>query len=335
MESIQNQRLLVRVARLYYKQDMTQAQIAERLGLSRQKVQRLLRKSREHGLVQITIRPIAGNYCDDERALEGRYGLRETVVVETTADEDQTVAAREVGAAAADYLMRIVRSAHRIVLSWGGTLLEMVNATCHYARPGLVGIEVVQGLGGLGDPNHEAHATELTRRLARHLEGRGLILPAPGLAGTSRAHKAFCSDPTVTDVLDKARSSHVAFMGIGAPRKDSLLIREGSILSWAEMTGLMDHGAVGDINLRYFDEDGKPLQSDLDKRVIGLTLRELKHIGHIVGVAGGQAKFRAVRAALRGQLIDVLITDHVTAQRLLSDREASKDRHGLRSARSR
>ena len=326
---MENQRLIVKVAGLYYEQDMTQAQIGERLGLSRQKVQRLLRKSRDEDIVHITIRPIMGSYCDYEKALEERYGLREAMVIETTAYEDQTVVARELGAGAAAYLMRVIRPNERIVLSWGGTLLEMVNACLHYPRLDLQEVMVIQGLGGLVDPNHEAHATELTRRLAGFLGGRGLILPAPGLAGSSRAHRAFCSDPSVVKVLAKARSSTIALMSIGTPRKESILIKEGTIVTWPELADLLKQGAVGDINLRYFDEHGQALASELDSRVIGLTLEEIKRIGHVVGIAGGVAKFKAIRAALEGKLIDVLITDDVTAERLLKASRSDK-----RSARS-
>jgi DNA-binding transcriptional regulator LsrR (DeoR family) len=106
-------------------------------------------------------------------------------------------------------------------------------------------------------------------------------------------------------------------MGIGAPRRESILVQEGNIVSWQELAALKDQGAVGDINLRYFDDRGQRVSSDLDNRVIGLTLDEIKKIDHVVGVAGGAEKFKAIRAALKGKLANVLITDHMTAQRLL------------------
>src|SRR5512142_3141540 len=98
MPTIDHQRLLIRVAQLYYLDELTQAGIAQRLRLSRPKVQRLLQEARELGIVQIAIRPITGIFADLERALEERFGLREALVVETTTYKDQSIAAREVGA---------------------------------------------------------------------------------------------------------------------------------------------------------------------------------------------------------------------------------------------
>ena len=87
-ETFNHTRLLIKVARLYYQEDMTQSQIAKRLCLSRQKVQRLLSQARDEGIVRITIKPIMGTNSDSENRLERRFGIREAVVVETSAYED-------------------------------------------------------------------------------------------------------------------------------------------------------------------------------------------------------------------------------------------------------
>lgn len=318
MPSLYHERLLIKIARFYYQEELTQAQIADRLRLSRQKVQRLLHEAREAGTVQFTIRPIMGIFADLERALEQRFGLREAVVIETSEYDDQTNVAREVGAGAADYSMRVVHPHDSIVISWGGTMLGMVNAlSAKPQREDIAEVAVIQGLGGLVDPNHEAHAADLTRRLAKCLGGSAYLLPAPGVAGTRSARNALYNDPHVAQVLQKARRATLAFMGIGAPRSDSILVQQGTIVKWDELTELTDRGAVGDINLRFFDERGQKVPSDLDDRVIGLTLDEIKQIGHVVGMAGGAAKLRAIRGALEGKLIHALVTDSSTAQRLL------------------
>ncbi len=321
MKATDLERLLIKVARLYYEHELTQAQISKQLRLSRQKVQRLLQQARDEGIVQITIRPLMGIFSNLESALEARFGLREAVIVETSAHEDQPTVAREVGAGAAEYLLRIVQPGDSIVISWGGSLLGMVNALFASPRRGDGGVTVVQGLGGLGDPTREVHAADLTRRLAQTLGGQAVLLPAPGVAGTVAARDAFYHDPYVRRVLEQAAVASLAFMGIGAPRHDSILVREGTIVTWPELAELKEQGAVGDINLRYFDKHGQAIRSDLDNRVIGLTLDEIRQIGHVVGVAGGAAKLKAIQGALKGKLIDVLVTDDVTAQYLLQDDE--------------
>lgn len=311
-------RLLVKVARLYYEQEFTQADIGHRLRLSRQKVQRLLSQARAEGIVQINVNPIMGTFADVETALAERFELQEAIVVETTAYDDQLVVAREVGAGAAEYLLRVIESNDTIVMSWGGSLLGMVNGVAaNRRREDLTGVTVIQGLGSLGDPNNDAHASDLTRRLARSLNGQAILLPAPGAAGSRATRDAFYHDPQVNQVLQMACAATMMFTGIGAPRPDSVLVREGNIVTWPELATLMEQGVVGDLNLRYFDEGGRKFSCELDDRVIGLDIDQMQAINLVVGVAGGLAKFRAIKAALRGKLVDVLVTDHVTATQLL------------------
>ncbi len=318
MLSADRERLLVKVSRFYYEHELTQSQISERLRLSRQKVQRLLKEAHQAGIVQITIRPVIGAFPELERKLEDRFGLQESVVIETTDFYDQFVVAREVGVGAADYLRRVVQSQDSLVISWGGSLLGLVNALSGGSRRAdLDGIRVIQGLGGLGDPNKEVHAADLTRRLAQVFRGEAVLLPTPAVAGTRKARDTYIEDPFVSNVLEQAKSANLAVMGIGAPRLDSILMREGRIVTEQDLETLKNNGAVGDINLRFFDENGKLVQSNFDRRVIGLTLDEIKRIERVIGVAGGAAKVSAIRGALAGRLVDVLVTDQITAQQVL------------------
>lgn len=321
-------RMLIKVARLYYQEDMTQLRIAKRLCLSRQKVQRLLSQARDQGVVRITIKPIMGANSDTEDRLERRFGLREAVVVETSDYDDQPTVSSEVGAAAAAHLLRVVKSRDRIVISWGTPLLGMVNSLIHSAKQNvaLKDVQVIQGLGGLVDPNNEVHASELTKRLAAALGGNAVLLPAPGAAGTRAARDVLYADPHVQETLRKACSANLAFVSIGAPRPDSILVQKGSIVTWPELEALKAKGAVGDISLRYFDSNGDLISSELNQRAIGLTLAQLKEIPHVVGIAGGAAKFKAIAGALNGKFLDVLVTDHITAQRLLAiDKESDSN----------
>ncbi|MCJ7558852.1 MAG: sugar-binding transcriptional regulator [Gammaproteobacteria bacterium] len=320
MNPSDHERLLVKVARLYYEHELTQADISKQLRLSRQKVQRLLQTARREGVVQISIRPLMGIFDEEERQIEGAFGLREAIIVETTAYNDHDTVTQEIGVAAAEYLLRVLQPNDTITISWGSSLREMVNALNTNANKNEVGgVRVVQGLGGLGDPTTEVHAADLTRRLAHILNGQAVLLPAPGITGSLAAGEAFLTDPHVQQALQTARSANLAFMGIGAPRRDSILIRRGTIVAWGELKTFKEHGAVGDINLRYFDINGRLIKTALNNRVIGLTLDEIRQIETVVGIAGGEAKYQAIHGAIRGRLIDVLVTDDVTARRLLED----------------
>jgi DNA-binding transcriptional regulator LsrR (DeoR family) len=315
---IDRRRLLIKIARLYYEENLTQAEISVRLRMSRQKVQRILGQSRDEGIVQIAISPITGIFSELERAVEARFGVTEALVVEAAAYDNQVAIAREVGAGAAEYLKRITRPGDKIVMSWGNSLLGMVNGLTSSTRLEVSGMSVIQGLGGLGDLNHEIHATQLVRRTASALNAQAVLLPAPAVAASPAARDAFYKDPYVAQVLNRARAADIAFVGIGSCSAESISVPEfWRAMTSATLRDLVHRGAVGSINLRYFDAAGKRIPSELDKAVIGLTLEELKKIPHVVGVAGGSAKLKPIRAALEAKLINVLVTDHVTAQELL------------------
>ena len=235
MEANAHNRLLVKLARFYYEDELTQSEIAGRVRLSRQKVQRLLREAKSNGIVQIGIRPITGIFSDLENGSEKSFGLREAVVVETSAHDQESTVVREVGAGAAEYLLRVVQSGDTIVISWGASLLNMLDALSLKPRIEVQHVKVIQGLGGLGDPNNDFHASELTRRLAKVLGGEAFILPAPGAAASQAARDALYNDPQIASVLERARTANMAIMGIGAPRPESILMRDGRIVTWPRL----------------------------------------------------------------------------------------------------
>ncbi|PWH15199.1 MAG: DNA-binding transcriptional regulator [Anaerolineae bacterium] len=307
-------RLLVKVSKLYYEEGLSQEEILARLHLSRSKISRLLQQAREAGIVQISVVTPKHLFSDLESRLERQFGLQEALVVESHAEDSPESLYRGLGIAAAGYLERSLNGFNTLGISWGATLNSMVAAI----RP-LTGFsgKVVQIIGGLGRPEAEVHATELCRRLARALHAQPVLLPAPGVVPTPQARQVLLADADVKRAVALFETLDLVFVGIGAPTPDSVLMRAGSILSADELALLRERGAVGDIALRFFDEHGLLVESEIDRRVVGITLAQLKQARRVVGVAGGPQKFQSIRAALRGGLLHVLITDSQTAEQLL------------------
>ncbi len=306
-------RLLSKVSRLYYEQKLTQQEIAHRLHLSRPKVSRLLQQAEEVGIVEIRIHVPPSVYPDLEGQLEQKFGLLEAVVVD--ADSASEGISRSVGLAAAEYLQRTIEEGDIIGISWGTTLYHMVNSL----KPVEVGnLHVVQLIGGLGAPEADVHVAEVCRRLAHVLNSRLTLIPAPGIVGSEDMKAIVMADNYVQSAFQQFASVNVAYLGIGMPTLDSVVMRDGNILTQADVDALLGSGAVGDIALRYFDANGAPIESELDKRVIGITLEALGRIERRVGVAGGVSKEKVVRAALRRRLVNVLVTDYGLAVRLLA-----------------
>ena len=307
-------RLLVKVARFYYEDGLNQDAITARLGLSRSKVSRLMAQARESGVVQITVVEPEDLFVDMESELQERFGLQEALVVGAQPGDAQGHVSRAVGSAAAGYVTRAISSRSTIGMCWGDTLRYMVSGMAAHRFPGA---EVVQIIGGIGQPDAEVHATELCRTMARALDCRLTLLPVPGIVADQRTREALLADVHVQRAVEAFDDLDIAFVGIGAPTTDSVTMRDGSIISRAELDDLLRKGTVGDIALRYYDVEGKCLESEINERIIGMTLEQIKRVPRVVGVSGGPQKVAAIRAALAGQLINVLITDSVTAEKLL------------------
>ncbi len=315
MARIDELRLMTRVARLYHESGVKQPEIAARLRLSQPKVSRLLRQAQDEGIVRILVRAPTGAHPDLELALEERFGLQDAEVVDVSSDEPERIN-RELGVAAAFHLEQTVRSGDVIgVSSWSATLLAMVDAM-HPVR-GLTDVRVVQILGGGGDPAAEGHATHLVRRLAHLLGAEATFLPAPGSVSSAQARRVLLDEPFVRQATALFDHLTVALVGIGGQQTSGLLASSGNVFSADELASVRDAGGVGDIGLRYLAADGRPVDTPLDARVIGIDLVQLRRVPRAIGVAGGRSKVPAIRAALLGGWVNCLITDRLSAEQLL------------------
>lgn len=309
-------RLIYKVSQLRYEQHLAQAEISKRLNLSPARISRLLKYARENGIVQTIVTPARGIYTQLEEKLESTFHLREAVVVGVDDAESPDAVTREIGSAAANYLIDNLQDGEKVGVTWGTALNAMVAAIrprycpkCH----------IVQIIGGLGSPTADEHVTGLCRRLAAALSCDMTLLPASGIVGSRRSKDVIMSDPYVKKALGLFPKLDIVFVGVGAPTPDSVLRRDGSIITDPELDALLKKGAVGDIALRFFGRDGKPIKSEIDERVIGITLDQLKAIKRVVGVSGGPHKKVAIRGALLGGFLDTLIVDRLTAESLIKE----------------
>ncbi len=305
-------RLLFKIAQAYYEHGLTQKQIGERYGLSRMKVSRLLKQARDLQIVQITLYPMEPVHADLEQRLEELFGLDEAIVV-TPEDDGPESIRRALGYPAAECLLRSLHENSRVTITWGSTLAAVVDAMPVESWPE---VQVVQGLGGLSGPGSPTNAVDLTRRIANRLRAKPLLLASPGYVGRKEVRDALMQVSAVVEVLGAATASDIALVGIGAPTEDGVVFRE-QILDEGDLERLTAKGMVGDIALCFFDKDGRPVADEVSNRLVGLNLEQIRNIPRVIGVAGGEGKVNAIRGALLGKLVDVLVTDAKTAQLLL------------------
>lgn len=309
---LQDARLLVRVAQMYYGLHLTQEQIGARLGLSRFKVGRLLDRAVRESIVRIEIVHPAARLVDLEEALVERLGLRAAVVADVVAEEDVTAAeelARAAVAGAAAAWLADTKPTGAIGVSWGRTMLALARRL----EPGWTGAtEIVQLNGATSRSATPTRAGEIVDAFASTTGGAIRLMPAPAIVGSASLRLALEADPSVGDTLEAARRAPFAVFSLGVPTPHSVLVESG-FLGDADRARLREAGAVGDVLGRFLTAHGRIALPDLDDRTVGLPLDELAAKPHAVGLAAGPARGPIALAAIRAGCVNVLVTDEATA----------------------
>jgi lsr operon transcriptional repressor len=303
---------LLRVAWLYYKDELTQDEIARRMSVSRASVGRMLDRARKVGLVSISINSDFLASFELSTRLCERFGLSEALVVPDYDGQPphQRALNSRLGLGGAQYLNTRLKPGGSIGVGWGDTVAKVMAAADLTA----VGATHMVTLTGGVDGYLQALA------LWRADDGDGItasVIPSPIVASTPRLAAALRAEPTIQQVLQLARNLQHAIVGVGTPAPDSTLVRNG-YLSAADARVLTEKGVVGDILGQFFDADGKVLDLPIHERRIGIELTDLHAIGRVVGVAGGAGKTAAILGALRGGYLNVLVTNESTARQLLA-----------------
>ena len=315
--------LLVQVSRMYYEQGLTQREIARATRLSRPTISRALDRAKRAGVVQIRILDPVGDLDALARTLAARFKLRDVVLADVDPDGQEsprTCVGRKVG----EYLQGLLRDGLTLGVTWGKTLQEMA-LTLKPAH--LADLTVVQMMGGLAVLEDSMETTRLAQELARILGGRAVQLLAPAFVAEPRARQNILATPAVRQATEFLRRLDAAVVGIGAVSPHVSLVERG-YLTAAEMVRYRRLGARGEMLLQFFDASGVPLEA-LNQRVVGMSLGQLRRVPVVVaGVSGPPEKSEAVLAALRGHLVNVLITDVQTARLVLqrADSEPSAAR---------
>lgn len=306
----------MRVAKMYHEHGIRQPQIAQQLHLSQAKVSRILQRAQKSGIVRVTVHAPLGGFFELEEALIQKYNLADAVVAETTSDDEAELLAT-IGAAAAAYLSDVLLGHERIgISSWSATLLATVNRMRDSRRQ--VADSVIQVIGGVGEAQAQVQATRLTEQLAEMTGAKPVFLPAPGFVSSPGLRQAILEEPYVKQASEAWRDLSILLAGIGSLEPSPLLRQSGNAIPQEDQADLLRLNAIGDVCLRFFDENGQAVDSKIDDRIVGIPTDLLRSVPRRIGVAGGVRKHSAIRAALRGEWVNVLVTDTGTAEALLN-----------------
>jgi DNA-binding transcriptional regulator LsrR (DeoR family) len=309
--------LMVRAAWLYHVGGLNQAETAERMGLTRARVNRLLAEAREAGHVTITIDDRLAGTLPQEDILAQAFGLEFCHVTPplgfsgAPGEMHRRLAFRAVGLAAANVLRRELarRRDLTVAVGWGRTLDSM---TRH-----LTGVEAPEArfisLMGSLTANATANPFEVIFDLTRRTGAIGMVLPVPFIVDTPAEREILLSQRVVASAVDIARAADLALVSLGDLSEETLLRRQGMISS-ADLRRLRASGAVADTTGRFYRADGSPVDDELNARILAVPLEELS--ARTVLLVAGVEKAAAAAAVLRSGEIRGAIIDGDTAERI-------------------
>ncbi len=319
IHNIDQLRMMTKVAHLYHNRGMVQSEISATLGISQARVSRLLSAAVEAQIVRTVVVPPIGLNSTLEEALEEKFGLLEVHVVDAVGETDGE-RSETLGRALANIFELLPLKDKTIgFTSWSRSMRKFVDSLARF--PHAKAKAVVELVGGIGEPGLQHEATTATERLAGLIDAQPMFLRVPGVVATTDVKRAILdSDGHARATLAAMDELDIALVGIGNLSFRSERVAEGNFFTQSQFDMVKGKGAVGEVDLRFVDENGKPVASKLDDLVIGVTLEQLKKAERRIGVAGGESKHLPALAAIRGGWVNVLVTDVETAEFLLAQK---------------
>lgn len=291
------------VARLHYQSDLSQIEIARRLGFSAATVSRLLKRAREEGIVRIEIQDLVPDE-DLSRELKKRLRLKSVALSDGAASSPLTGLAAPLG----ELLKSRLKQGSVLAVGWGRAVREVIRT----GLPRIPGVITVPATGGMQQPAPHFQISEFVRLAAEQLGGTPRFIHAPYLV-SSKAREALLNDPNIADQIALWDRIDVAIVGIGMPHAIDPVHASAATSDERALSNV-----AGDVIRHYFDADGKLLTWNGNDRLISVSVDQLRAIPSVIGVAVSTEKARAIVGAARAKLINALVTDIPTAEAILN-----------------
>ena len=311
-DEFENLRQIHTVLTFHFLEEMTQSDIATRLNLSPSKVNRLIRRGRELGMVKISIESPFQRLVDVESRLTEATGLGKVVVTPTVPGNPDTNL-QLVGRAAANELLETISDGDVIAIT-GGKAMSAVVANLTPDRT--FDVTVVPLTGGV-QGKYYTDVNHLATQLADRLGGSTMLLHAPLFAESREQRNTLMEVGSIREVFDLARTARVALVGIGSILTPGSSYYDLVPVPNPERELLLSGGACGEFLGHLIRDDGTVADFPLNSRLVALSPAELSTCPNTIGVAAGPQKVQPIRAALAGGLISSLVVDEETASSVL------------------
>lgn len=307
-----NLAMIVQVARMYYDEELSQQEIADKLKISRSSIAQYLRQAREFGIVRIEVVNPQDN-CEN-MALEIKKNTRlDHVHVVAGIHQYRELTMRAIASEAANYLEKTLIDGDVLGLAWGRTITRFAGLIAPSVPKQ---VEVVPLMGERDYTGSYSQINQIVLQTASAIGGTPYFLLAPMIVGSQKLRDDLISDSSIREVVQRWEKLTVTVIGIGAVPP-----QEGSIIYVGEryMQHMQDNGAVGDVCGRYFDIEGNLIDAEFYDRMISIDLDQLRKVKTVIAVAGGVEKTQAVLSSIKTGIYSVLVIDELLAQNILNN----------------
>lgn len=306
-----NNRLIIKICKLFYEDGLSQKDISLVLGISKPQVCRMLNYAKKNHIVEFTINNPYSNEFDLEEKLISKYSLKEAFVFNFSyKSSDEGI--EKLGECCAEQLDKYFTDNSTIGVMSGRTIASISNFAHKLTREGLMFVPLV---GNMGTTGHTWHANIIAENFARKTGGDYCLLNTPILFQNRETCNLMKEEPSISKILERGKSCNVALIGIGEINTLSTSYIGGAF-SLNDVTSLIEQNACASVCTSYISNDGKIIETDLNSRSIGISLTEFKKTTKIAFSTGNE-KVESTKAALKSGYIDIFMTSIDVAKKLL------------------
>ncbi|MCB1507891.1 MAG: sugar-binding transcriptional regulator, partial [Hyphomicrobiaceae bacterium] len=296
---------------MYFVEQMTQSEIAERLGIGRVTVVRMLADARARGEVKVVVEGTLTELVKLERRLEQAFGLSQAIVAPLSAPDADPIPA--ISASTGQLLSDTVRAGMSIGVGWGQTLYATLPFIA--ARP-LDEVTVISLLGGVGTARRHNPA-EFAWRFSQLFNGDAYLIPAPAVVDSRKTRDTLIECCGIGDALKRADSLDAVLVSVGDIASATTFTR-GGYLTDDDRRRFEAKGAVGDLLFHFFREDGTLIDDPVNEQIMSVEIERLRKAPMRILASGGAQKVAAMRGVIALLRPTVIVTDEMTARGLLS-----------------
>ncbi len=303
-------KILSKVAILYYNEGIKQDIIAQRLNVSRTQISRYLKEARRRKIVKIEIVVSNEKYDNLENLVEKIYGINECVIFSSGNNIRENY--KYLSNKFSGLIERIVSNTEFIAIGWGNTIYNMLLSSefteTHKTN-------VLPLIGGLGI-TEEVNSNTIAKIFADQLGGNNLIIHTPAMFDTKEVRDLVRKESSIKILLDYYKKISVAVVGIAELKKNTTFSKAIDLKD-EKIKMLSSVGIVGEINGLFIDENGVFVPNEINDRMLAILPDELRRINNVIGISFGDSKIKVIKAALKSKVINTLITDEETARKIV------------------